>query len=325
MKSARNYSLRPLRVGILVTTQFTLNALANFVDVLRLASDSGDGSGGLQCKYHLMSAVRDPIPASCGYPLVPTSTFIEPADLDYVAVIGGLLYRGRSIDASMHTYLRAAAVAGTPLLGICTGTFILCRLGLMQNRRCCVSWFHYGDFRIEFPKMEPVADVLYVVDHDRITSSGGIGAALIAAVLVERHLGRSVAQKSLRIMQIASTTANWQPAPPRIAQCDNELVTRSLLLMEQNISEPLTIGRIAFRLHVSRRTLERQFVRHVGNVPRAVYIGLRLAHARVLLRTKKTMAQVASETGFSNSSQLSAAFRRQIGDASHPEPQDCLR
>jgi transcriptional regulator GlxA family with amidase domain len=318
MNLVRIAPLQPLRVGILVTPQFTLNALANFVDVLRLASDDGDASGALACQYHLMSADGVPVRASCGYPLTPTATLIEPTQLDYVAVIGGLLYRGRSIDGSMLAYLRGAADAGTPLLGICTGTFILCRLGLMQGRKCCVSWFHYNDFAAEFPKMKPISDALYTVDDDRITCSGGIGAALTAAVLVERHLGRSVAQKALRIMQIAPPGSNLQPAPPAFPHCENVLVTRALLLMEQNIGEPLPIDAIASRVCISRRTLERQFERHIGDVPRAIYINLRLAHARILLKSKIPLAQVASETGFANGSQLKAAFRRQFGYAPLP-------
>src|SRR5882757_4234173 len=158
----------PVRVGILVTPQFTLNALANFVDVLRLAGDCGDASGAVQCKYDLMSATGKPERASCGYPLAPTSRLIEPSNLDYIAIVGGLLYRGRSLDTRTTAYLKEAAAAQIPLIGICTATFVLCRLGLMNDRRICVSWFHHHDFVAEFPDMTAVTDTLYIVDRDRI-------------------------------------------------------------------------------------------------------------------------------------------------------------
>ena len=60
--------MKALRVGILLTPNFTLNALANFVDVLRLAADEGDGSKPIRCKWHIMSATGHSIDASCGIP-----------------------------------------------------------------------------------------------------------------------------------------------------------------------------------------------------------------------------------------------------------------
>jgi transcriptional regulator GlxA family with amidase domain len=301
-----------LRVGIVVTAQFTLNALANFVDALRLASDDGDRSRPLRCHWNLMSTTHDPLRSSCAFQIAPTSTLLDFDQLDYIAVIGGLLHRGRQIDESLRGYLLRAGKAGVPLVGICTGSFVLCRLGLMTGRKCCISWYHYNDFLEEFDAIVPVADELYVVDGDRITSSGGIGAALAAAHLVERQLDAGSAQKALRIMQIdrARSTATLQPAPPLTLSCDDARVTRALLMMEQNINSPIPIDEIAARIQISRRHLERLFEQQTGLAPRTVYMKLRLKHARWMLRSCKSLAVVAVETGFANSSHLSAAFRR---------------
>jgi hypothetical protein len=72
-----------LRVGIVVTPNFTLNALANFVDVLRLASDDGDRSRAIRCQWNLMSATGTSIRASCGFDVTPTSSLI--VDVQYSA------------------------------------------------------------------------------------------------------------------------------------------------------------------------------------------------------------------------------------------------
>jgi transcriptional regulator GlxA family with amidase domain len=313
--------IRPLRIGIVVTPQFTLNALANFVDVFRLASDEGDGSRAILCQWQLMSASDAPIHASCGFRVAPTSKLLDSTELDYIAVIGGLLYRGRSIDDGLATYLVRASKHGIGLLGICTGSFVLCRLGLMKGQKCCVSWYHYRDFVAEFNDVIPIADDLYVVDRHRITSSGGIGAALAAAVLVESHLGPSVAQKALHIMQIDKATEILQPAPPMMLRCDDKRVRRVLLMMEQNIHEPLTIDEIASRMRISRRSLERLFNQQMGMTPRTAYVGLRLKHARWMLRSRKPVAQIALETGFACGSDLSAAFSRAHGHSLSEERQ----
>jgi transcriptional regulator GlxA family with amidase domain len=303
----------PLRVGILATPQFTLNALANFVDVLRLAGDQGDASGAVHCRYDLMSATGRPDRASCGYPLAPTSQLIDPSRLDYIAIAGGLLYRGRSLEPRTSGYLKDAAAAGTPLIGICTGTFVLCRLGLMQDKRICISWFHQADFEAEFPHMTAVADVLYVVDGNRWTTSGGLGAALAAADLVGRRLGQDVAQKALRIMQIPYLCPNLQPVNCAEQRHLSTLVRRALLIMEQNIDDTLSIDEIAKRLSVSRRSLEREFKRFFKESPKRRYLDLRLHKAKTLRHSGRPLQQIAVETGFSGASHLGNAYRSRFG------------
>ena len=128
--------------------------------------------------------------------------FGDPRAFDYIVVVGGLLHRGPQIDAETLGFLHKAAAAGVPLIGVCTGSFVLSRAGLMRDRRCCVSWYHYRDFLHEFPDIVSVADQLYVVDRDRITCSGGAGVVDLAAFLIERHIGRASAQKAMHILLV---------------------------------------------------------------------------------------------------------------------------
>jgi transcriptional regulator GlxA family with amidase domain len=83
--------------------------------------------------------------------------------------------------------------------------------------------------------------------------------------------------------------------------------------MEQNIGSPISIREIASRIEITSRTLERLFLRHLGHGPRTSYMTLRLKHARWMLRSRKSIAQIAIETGFKNCARLSSAFKRQYG------------
>jgi transcriptional regulator GlxA family with amidase domain len=307
--------MKTLRVGILLTPHFTLNALANFVDVFRLAADEGDRSRPIRCQWHIMSASGCSISASCGIHVAPTSGLIDPKGLDHIAIIGGLLRGAPAIDETVREYLMQANAAGIGLVGICTGTFILCRLGLMKKRTCCISWYHYRDFLDEFDDVEPCTSKVYVVDSNRITSSGGIGAALVAAYLIERHLGGSPAQKALHIMQIdkARPGAMLQPAPPHSPECTDASVRGALLLMEQNLSSPISVSMIAEHLNVSTRNLQRLFHKHLGHGPLTAYKQIRLKHAHWMLCTQVPITDAAIETGFATPSQFRAAYKRLFG------------
>ena len=189
-----------------------------------------------------------------------------------------------------------------PLVGVCTGTFVLHRAGLMRGYRACVSWFHHEDFLERFDGLEPVSDQIFVVDRDRLTCSGGVSSAHLAAFIVERHLGRARAAKSLRIMIIDEAMAAEEPQPgmPLALATEDALVRKALLLMQQSIDAPLSIARVVSRIGVSRRKLERHFREALGMTPLQADRLIRVEQAKHLLRTtRRSATQIAADTGFS--------------------------
>jgi len=163
-----------------------------------------------------MASRPESVPASCGVLLEPTSALLSPQLLDYLVVIGGILHAGPQIDEATARYLREVSATQVPLIGICTGSFILCRAGLMKGRRSCVSWYHYQDFIEAFPNQEVIADRLFLADGPRITCAGGAGAAALATYLIEQHLGRAVAQKASQVLLFdrPRSGSDSQPHPP---------------------------------------------------------------------------------------------------------------
>ncbi len=304
-----------LSVGFVLASNFTLSAFSLLVDVLRLSADDGDNSRPIRCRWEVMSS-QATVRASCGVEVTRTSGFLDPANFDYIAVVGGVLHSGRQVDEATVDYLRAAAAKGVPLIGLCTGSFILARAGLMSGRACCVSWFHYADFLAEFPDGLPIADRLFLVDRDRITCAGGSGVADLGAYLVERHLGNSIAQKSLHILLVNQVRLGSaaQPHPHVAADAPNELVSRALLTMEQNIASPLKISALAARLGVSSRQLERLFHSSIGERPARAYRHLRLRYAHWLLQnSRRSVTEVGLESGFADSAHFSRHFKQLFG------------
>lgn len=305
-----------LRIGFLLAPRFTLSAFATFVDVLRLSADDGDGSRPIRCRWTVLSSDLSPIQSSCGMKIQPDERYGDPSRFDYIVVVGGLIDPGTTLGPEATAFLRRAAEAKVTLSGLCTGVFALARCGLMDGYRCCVSWFHHQDFLAEFEKMRPVSDQIFVVDRDRLTCSGGVSAAHLAAFLVDRHIGRAAARKALSIMMIDEALAGDRPQPglPMELTARDPLVRRALLAMQQNLHAPLSIARIARDLGVGRRKLERHFSADLGIPPADASIRIRLSQARMLLRqTDHTITRIAEETGFCDASHLIRVFREAEG------------
>ncbi|KGJ14340.1 GlxA family transcriptional regulator [Paracoccus sanguinis] len=319
-----------LNVAFVLARRFTLAAYANFVDVLRLAADEGDRSRPILCRWAVLGTPGTAIRASCGTRIEPDTAPENPAQYDYVVVIGGLIGAPQPLDPALGAFVRRAAAAGVPLAGVCTGVFILARAGLMAGRDACVSWFHHDEFQAEFgagpgagsgagpAAPRPVSDRTLVVDGDRLSCSGGVSAAQLAALLVDRHIGRAAARKALAIMMIDTPGGPGAPAfgdqpqpgmPLELSTAD-PLVRRALMILQQRLDSPPTVAALAAHLGVGRRRLERHFAAALGLSPAAAAMRLRLAQARMLIaRGDAPLARVADATGFCDASHLIRVFR----------------
>lgn len=303
----------PLSVGFLLLSRFTLGAFANFVDVLRLAADDGDRSRPIRCQWRIISPDMLPILSSCGVAVFPHERIGDLRRFDYLVVVGGILEDDSLlVDTRFDKYLRHAADLGVPLVGLCTGSFILHRAGLMNGYRCCVSWFHDSDFLGHFDGLQAVSDQIFVVDRDRLTCSGGASAAHLAAFLIDRHLGKALAAKSLRIMMFheAEKGETAQPTGSLEIVVRDELLKRVVLLMQHHLDVPLTIEEIAGKLDMSKRMIERRFRSEFAISPHVVYTRIRLDHAcHLLSRSEKPIIVIALECGFCDGSHMSRVFR----------------
>lgn len=305
-----------LTVGFILTRQFTLCAFANFVDVLRLAADEGDRSRPIMCQWSVLSDTMDTVTSSCGVAVQPHERLGDPTRFDYIAVIGGLTDGLDNVSPAYTQYLHKASAAGVPLIGVCTGAFVLHQAGLLNGYKCCVSWFHHIDFLEQFDGLDPVSNQIFVVDRNRLTCSGGASSAHLAAYLVEKHIGRSQASKSLHIMIIDGALQADKPQPgiPISLNTEDPIVRRALLIMQQHIDMPLSVAEIARRMGNSKRQLERHFRTGLNTSPQAAFLGIRLSFARHLLESSdKSVSMIAVECGFCDSSHLSRMFRRRYG------------
>jgi transcriptional regulator GlxA family with amidase domain len=304
-----------LNVGFILARRFTLCALGNFVDVLRLAADEGDRSRPILCAWRVLSPTMEPIASSSGIVVQPEERLGDPTRFDYLVVVGGLVDEVEYLHPDTVRFLERAASTGIPLVGVCTGTFALHRAGLMQGYRACVSWFHHDDFLERFDGLKPVSDQIFVVDRDRLTCSGGVSAAHLAAFIVKRHLGTARAAKSLHIMIIDQAAAEEpQPGMPLALVTEDALVRRALLAMQQSIDSPLSIGRVVVQLGVSRRKLERHFRDALGMTPLEADRLIRVEQAKhLLVTTKRSATQIANETGFCDLPHMIKVFRTAEG------------
>lgn len=306
-----------LSIGILPLENFTLTPFAALIDIFRLAADEGDGSRPIRINWTVLGASLDPIHASCGVSVRPWEVLGRPDRFDYLVVCGGLLRRDRRRDSELEEFIQEAAKCGVGLIGLCTGVFMLAQAGVVDGRTVCVSWYHLQEFEDEFPDVIADATKLYVVDEDGIlTCAGGPGAADLAAHIIASHLGDALAQKALNIMVMDTARSESLPQPPPSLAIGvrDPRIRQVALILEQSLSSPPTVDRLAKRMGLSRRQLERIFHSETGRSPAAFLAELRLERADWMIRSGNLQfTRIAEMTGFADSSHLTRSYRKRFG------------
>ena len=97
--------------------------------------------------------------------------------------------------------------------------------------------------------------------------------------------------------------------------CSDPLVQQAIEYMRQNIRSNYNIDALADSLGISKRTLERSFVRAVNCPPYQYLTRLRIRHAQTLMKRnpKKSRAELATECGFGSETTFYCAFRKATG------------
>ncbi|MFD0388137.1 helix-turn-helix transcriptional regulator [Tistrella bauzanensis] len=89
---------------------------------------------------------------------------------------------------------------------------------------------------------------------------------------------------------------------------------RALRAIHQDVAQPWTVARLAGVAGMSRAAFSAEFTRRVGRPPLAYVRTWRLTIARAaLMRGGTTIAQVASEVGYTSQSAFTHAFRQAFG------------
>ena len=309
-----------IRVAFILCPRFTLMAFAAFVESLRHAADEADYSRQIYCTWKIVAEdMAQPIDASCGARLLPHEPLGDFGRLNYIVVVGGLLPHALNVGSRTRDYILAAHRRGISVVGLCTGSFVLAELGLLDGRRCAVHHEHVGAFRTAFPDTHPEADAPYINDNEVLTCPGGAAALDLAFHLIDAHCGKSRALKGLSSLLVSRSDIRRSLVHVphgHLACCGDPAVEAAIAAMQQAVSAPLPIRALASRIGCSERELCRRFHKHGQVSPSDAYRDIRLAHGRrLLLGSSKSLVQIADECGFADAAHFIRCFKAAYAEA----------
>jgi len=304
----------PLAIDILLLPDVSLLCLAATMEPLRAANRA---SGRSLYQWRLLSADGRAITTSSGLP-IPVDGALEPERVRGALIVIASFNVFEHATPLLLSRLRRIARRGTPLGGVESGAWVLALAGLLAGRRATTHWEDLEDFAARFPDIEVRPD-RFVVDGPRFTTGGASPALDMMLNLIRARQGYALALDVASIFIYDQSRAPEDPQPMvslgRLGWHEPR-VSAAIRLMEERVERPLSVGKIAARAGVSRRTLQMLFLRTVGISPHDYYLALRVnAGRRLVLESSKTMTDIAAQTGFGSASAFARAFRSRFGES----------
>lgn len=302
----------PLRIGFLLLDNFTLMAHAAAIEPLRMANQL---SGVEHYQWFTLSEAGCPVRASDGQRILPDAAMGEAQGLDIVIVCGGVAQQ-QAIRKSHLGFLQAQARRGAMIGGVCTGSWALAQAGLLDGYRASIHWECISGLQEAFPKVL-VTNRLFTIDGNRLTASGGTAPLDMMLNLIGQQHGRELmaAISEMFMCERVRNEQELQRIPLRhVLGTSQPKLLEVVALMEANIEEPLELEELAAIAGMSRRHLERLFLKHLNCSPSRYYLTIRINRARQLLRqTSMMIIEVATACGFVSTPHFSKCYRGFFG------------
>lgn len=216
------------------------------------------------------------------------------------------IYSDKSSQKSIE-WLLSLKAERVLIVGICTGSFLLAKAGLLDEKKCTC---HHSLRRVmerKFPNIKFVPDCIFVEDDNIITTAGVTAGLDLTLELIERYFDFDLSLTVARDLVIHRRRMSNDPQLSIHLQYRNHispLVHEVQDFIQKNYTLRISQNNMAIKFNVTLRHLQRVFKKYTG-VTIHQYICLhRVEHARKIMKNGYGLEYAAHSSGFPNSNSL---------------------
>ena len=198
---------------------------------------------------------------------------------------------------------------------VCSGTFVLATLGLLQGKRVATHWEACQPLAANFPGISVDADALYVVDGKVWTSAGVATGIDMALAMVEHDHSAAVAGNVAKRLVVYARRPGHQSQFRTLLTAQSRADTPFADLiewMQGHLDHVLDVPTLAAHAGLAERSFYRKFLAATGMSPAQFVEAIRLDAARALLFRNLSIKAVAAAVGL-HPRRLNGAFERRFG------------
>jgi transcriptional regulator GlxA family with amidase domain len=219
-------------------------------------------------------------------------------------------------DVATLRWLEASAQRAERFGSVCSGTFILAAANLLDGRRAATHWGGCDRLAQLYPNLSVDPEALYVRDGRVWTSAGVTTGIDMALAMVEADHGAELTKRVARLLVVSVHRPGHQSqfsASLEAQKAKGGDFSDLIAWIDAHLSDRITVGALAERVHMSERTFHRRFKAAVGVTPSRWVERAKMEEARRLLEEGERVKQVAASVGFSSQAAFRTAFEGRFG------------
>ncbi|MDG2157089.1 MAG: helix-turn-helix domain-containing protein, partial [Amylibacter sp.] len=284
-----------MKVDIILSDGFVMTELSGVVDVLRLANRVVDKK---MFTFRYVSPEAGVVKSSADTWLNASALSNSP-DADIAVFLGNsdLNFTSREIEKAVHKYQYTNAKV--VLLAEAAAIYI------SANSDDGFGHTTHWENRLLLEERSGLYDIApsLAVSTDKIVTCAGLVSTYdIMLQIVAGYLSKAklLTISSILLLDKVRSFETRQPgAMDALSAGKDSHIDQAIKMMQSNIEEPLKTTELAKVLGQTTRSLERQFLRHLGRSPGRFYRELRLIRAQnFLVNTDMSILEIAAACGF---------------------------
>jgi transcriptional regulator GlxA family with amidase domain len=239
---------------------------------------------------------------------------------DSVLLVCGLGTR-TARDPALFSWMRKITPVVRRLGSVCVGSFLFAEAGLLNGKRATTHWKFGPEMARRYPRVHVEFNPIWVRDGNIYTSAGISAGIDLALAWVEEDCGGRISHEIARefVLFLRRPGGQTQLSASLSAQASEMKAIHELQVwIAENLSNDLSVQKLADRTAMSVRNFERVFTRELGKTPSHYVLQMRAEAARRQLeRTDQGLKQIAGACGFRSTDSMRRAFLRSVGTTPH--------
>lgn len=302
----------PLRITVLLFDGMPTTAISGPVEMLTVASSL---AGIPHPEVNYVSSTGSAVQALGGLTLFCNQDWraVEHCDILLLGACGNPEDNVFVLPHSMNQWLRKLIRRASFVYSLCTGTFLLAELGLLNCKGATTHWIYADMFRQRYPKVRLMPQMNITHEGPFICTSSVKDYFSATMMIIDALFGAAHRDKCEQFLggEISTIQQVCQTSFSQFRQHSDDIIHALQDWMHEEEPAKLSVTRCAEKIYLSERQMKRRFKAATGETPVNYIQRIRVVFARDKLDTTcMNVEQISQQVGYSDTNHFRLLFKK---------------
>ncbi|MCA6219206.1 MULTISPECIES: GlxA family transcriptional regulator [Photorhabdus] len=305
----------PVSLSALAFSGGSLTSITGPIEILTTAAHL---AGAPEPEINIITQDNQDVIGLGGVRLKPNKLIGEIKQTDIV-LVGAIGIPYNDLDSCTQEtldWLQMMEKKNILIVSICSGSFILAKANLLNNRKATTHWLFTNLFKDMFPQVQLHSEIKVTRDNNIFCTSGTYEYNDVMMHIIEQIYGQNTRETCSQLIfgdmegLPSHTLASFVP----YRQHSDTLIHKLQDWMHSAPSDRLSVGNLADKIHLCERQMKRRFKTATGQTPIQYIQQIRLSLAKCRLeKSNKTIEEISHEVGYEDTRYFRELFKKLNG------------